>query len=306
MFRYITNYYSYLFLPQNKLLLANPRTLKPQTEKKDNVTLSRIKVNNDTENIKLETVIIEPDILNNYKPEDIKVIIVLPDLFESFENKIPQLIKYAKDLNCHVISFNYRGTHDSTGTLYSKNDLFYDCISQIKRLGSSLIKPCNIILKGTFLGGSVAAHVAALCHSTQVFTDPFPINVFCDRAYNNIDYIKLEHISDDSRLLSKIQSALPIFSIYYNSSYYYNQISPKYKAYSFLIKQDSQGINNIDNNSLDFGIDHTNSIHGWGFIEFNGKLTLASNPDYNINNIFYRFSKNKFNEQKLLPKPSAM
>lgn len=74
---------------------------------------------------------------------------------------IKEMISDARELNCRVILFNYRGVSDDKKQATSTNDLFVDGIAQVQRLLDAGVPPENILVKGHSLGGGIGCVTAA-------------------------------------------------------------------------------------------------------------------------------------------------
>jgi hypothetical protein len=94
---------------------------------------------------------------------------------------IADMQKYALDLQCNVVNFNYRGVNFSTGKATSKQDLITDGITQVQRLLNKGVESENIVLKGLSLGGAVATLVAKHFHDRGI-----KIYLFNDRSFSTI------------------------------------------------------------------------------------------------------------------------
>ena len=95
------------------------------------------------------------------KPEDQKWIIYLHKNASSWEKEHHFLAKLAKDVGANVLSCNYRGVGLSTGFPTGDQDLIADGDAMVQHLLNQGVKPENILLYGTSLGGAVATQVSA-------------------------------------------------------------------------------------------------------------------------------------------------
>merc|ERR1711865_308990 len=70
--------------------------------------------------------------------------------------------RFAKEMNCNLVTFNYRGCGSSTGLPRTADDLVTDGTAVLQHLSAAhSVDPNNVLLYGSSLGGCVAALVRA-------------------------------------------------------------------------------------------------------------------------------------------------
>jgi pimeloyl-ACP methyl ester carboxylesterase len=105
---------------------------------------------------------------------------------------VKELSEYAKNCQCKMICFNYRGVGGSSKNdrrACSKDDLLKDGIAQVRRLLEQGIPPANIVLKGYSLGGAVATLVASHFHNLDI-----RLHLFNDRSFSSLTNVLVGRI----------------------------------------------------------------------------------------------------------------
>lgn len=93
-------------------------------------------------------------------PSTGKYTVVFFGLRDCYENHLESMKKLAKDTGTTIVSINYRGTCDSTGSPDGIKDYITDGKALIEHLKQTGANPKNIVIHGHSLGGGVAAGVA--------------------------------------------------------------------------------------------------------------------------------------------------
>lgn len=96
-------------------------------------------------------------------------------------HNISQVINMAKELNCTMIGFSYRGIGLSTGSASSEDDVVTDGIAQVQRLLDGDVLPKDITLCGHSVGGAVATLVAKYFYRHGI-----EIKVINDRSFSSL------------------------------------------------------------------------------------------------------------------------
>jgi len=90
-----------------------------------------------------------------------------------YELELSSIMRDVEELNVNVVSFNYRGVAQSTGSPKSIDDLLVDGIAQVQRLLENGVLPENITLKSHSLGGAVGTLVAHHFHQQGITLNLF-------------------------------------------------------------------------------------------------------------------------------------
>lgn len=129
---------------------------------------------------RLDTLEIRPK-NNKNAPSSAAYIITFRGNSMLYEDKIDDMVENARQLNCCVIGFNYRGVGKSIGQPRSANDLVTDGIAQVQRLLDAEVSSQQIVLHGHSLGSGVATLVAKHFHDQDIH-----INLFNGRSFSTI------------------------------------------------------------------------------------------------------------------------
>ncbi|HXF29462.1 MAG TPA: alpha/beta hydrolase fold domain-containing protein, partial [Chlamydiales bacterium] len=136
------------------------------------------------------------------KPEDQKWIVYYCKNAATWEQERHFLAKLAKDVGANVLCCNYRGVGLSTGFPETEKHLIEDGDAALQYLLQQGVKPENVLLDGTSMGGAVAVHVAALhAESDQ------PIAVCNDRSFRSLYHTIEELIPVAGGLLADMAQA---------------------------------------------------------------------------------------------------
>ena len=102
-----------------------------------------------------------------------------------FQDRLDFLSQYAKKADVNILAVNYRGTGNSEGTPNTLSDLVLDGDAAVQYVMSLGVKPEDILLYGHSIGGSVAAHVAAVNQNT---------NYIGDRTFDKISNVAKKYL----------------------------------------------------------------------------------------------------------------
>lgn len=98
-----------------------------------------------------------------------------------YEQTLRAALDTAQDLECNIVSFNYRGVNRSTGHPQSPQDLVTDGIAQVQRLIDMRVPAEAITLHGRSLGGAIASLTAKHFHDRG-----YHINIFNERSFSSL------------------------------------------------------------------------------------------------------------------------
>ncbi len=147
-------------------------------------------------------------------------------------------IEKAKNCQCVVVSFNYRGVTEGTPKAKKYQDLVVDGIAQVQRLIAEGVDPENITLDGFSLGGAIATLVAAHCHKQDQ-----KVSVFNDRSFGTLAKEIAHLVTHEAPILtdtveSSIAQTLSLTAWAIKASVAYVSIPAEYRGHMFIGPQD--------------------------------------------------------------------
>lgn len=121
------------------------------------------------------------EIKHSKNPEQKKYMVHFLGRGAILEKNINDFIDDAKNLDCNIVTYNYRGCYNSSGKQTNCAQMIDDAVSQVNRLIKKGVQPNNITLYGASLGGMVATHAAEKLHANGM-----PVRLFADRTFSSL------------------------------------------------------------------------------------------------------------------------
>ena len=107
------------------------------------------------------------------------VIIVFNPNAALWQDMLPDMITWAKDLNAMIVGFNFRGVGLSESYPNKSSDLVKDGISIVEHVRQQT--DASVVLYGRSLGGSIASYVANHMHKKGL-----DLKLFIDRSFRKL------------------------------------------------------------------------------------------------------------------------
>ena len=125
----------------------------------------------------LDTVTLTPPNFRSNKKQ--KVIVVFNPNAALWQDMLPDMINWARDLDAKVVGFNYRGVGHSESKPKKSLDLIRDGIELVEHI--KRISDTPMVIYGRSIGGSVASYVA-----NHMYKRGWAPKLFVDRSFRKL------------------------------------------------------------------------------------------------------------------------